>query len=49
MTLNLSSTQSKLNAIQTLVEIQGSLIVAKGLNNTNVFQSTLKNIEKRYL
>ncbi|MNL57411.1 hypothetical protein D3C87_1809700 [compost metagenome] len=46
--LKLSSTQSQQNAIQTLIELQGSLIVTKGLADTSIFKNTLKNIEKRY-
>jgi AcrR family transcriptional regulator len=47
--LNLSAEKSKNYAIQTLIEIQGSLIVTKGLNDANMFEIALKNIEKRYL
>ncbi len=47
--LGLTSKSSEENAIQTLVEIQGSLIVSRSLNNTNIFENTLQNIEKRYL
>jgi AcrR family transcriptional regulator len=36
-------------AFQTLINIQGSLVVSKGLGSTTVFQSALKNIEKIYL
>jgi hypothetical protein len=46
--LKLTSTESQQNAIQTLIELQGSLIVTKGLADTNIFKNTLKNIEKRY-
>lgn len=46
--LKLTSTDSQQNAIQTLIELQGSLIVTKGLADTNIFKNTLKNIEKRY-
>jgi AcrR family transcriptional regulator len=46
--LGLTSTQSQQYAIQTLIELQGSLIVTKGLADTNIFKNTLKNIEKRY-
>jgi hypothetical protein len=48
ISLKLTSTQSQENAIQTLIELQGSLIVTKGLADTNIFKKTLKNIEKRY-
>ena len=46
--IKLSFTQSQQNAIQTLIELQGCLIVTKGLADTNIFKNTLKNIEKRY-
>lgn len=35
-------------ALKTVIEIQGSLILTKGLNNLNVFKNTLKEIENRY-
>ena len=44
----LSPAAAKENAIQTLIEIQGSLILTKGLNDTHIFENTLKNIENRY-
>lgn len=46
--LKLTSTESQQNAIHTLIELQGSLIVTKGLADTSIFKNTLKNIEKRY-
>ena len=36
-------------AFQTLINIQGSLVIAKGLGSKNVFQMSLKAIEKIYL
>ena len=48
ISLKLTSTQAQQYAIQTLIELQGSLIVTKGLADTNIFENTLKNIEKRY-
>lgn len=48
ISLRLTSTESHQNAIQTLIELQGSLIVTKGLADTSIFKDTLKNIEKRY-
>lgn len=48
ISLKLTSTESQQNAIQTLIELQGSLIVTKGLADTSIFKNTLKNIEKRY-
>jgi len=46
--LKLTPTESQQKAIQTLIELQGSLIVTKGLADTSIFKNTLKNIEKRY-
>ncbi len=48
ISLRLTPTQSQQDAVQTLIELQGSLIVTRGLADTNIFESTLKNIEKRY-
>ncbi len=42
------SEESKRKAIQVLVNIQGSLVVAKGLNTNKVFASTLNNIKNSY-
>jgi len=36
------------NAIQTLIEIQGSLILGKGMQDTTIFRNTLLGIENRY-
>lgn len=36
------------NAIQTLIDIQGSLILSKGLQDPTIFEDTLKKIAKRY-
>jgi len=49
LALSLSPTKAGENAVQTLIEIQGSLIVTKGLNDIAVFDNTIKSIEKRYL
>lgn len=47
--INLTPEIAKAKAIQTLIEIQGSLIVCKGLNNIALFENTLKHIENNYL
>ncbi len=47
--LGLSPSEAEKNALQTLVEIQGSLIVTKGLDDLDIFENMLKNIENRYL
>jgi len=49
ISLQLTSTESHQNAVQTLIELQGSLVVTKGLADTGIFRNALKNIEKRYL
>lgn len=49
LALQFSPEVAKEHALQTLVDIQGSLILTKGLNNANIFDRTLENIEKRYL
>jgi len=36
-------------ALQVLIDIQGSLILAKGLNDIKIFNQTLEKIEKKYL
>lgn len=48
ISLQLTPTEAQQNAIQTLIELQGSLIVTKGLADNDIFKNTLKNIEKRY-
>ncbi|SOE23552.1 DNA-binding transcriptional regulator, AcrR family [Spirosomataceae bacterium TFI 002] len=45
---NLTPEKAKEYALQTLIDIQGSLIVAKGMSDLQVFENTLQNIESRY-
>ncbi len=47
--LQLSPNDAKNRALQTLIEIQGSLIVSKGMDTIDVFENTLQNIENTYL
>ncbi len=47
--LNLSPTEANKKAIETLIQIQGALIVTKGLNDISVFNNAIKYIEKQYL
>ena len=47
--LGFSNTLAQQYAIKTLLEIQGSLVVSKGLNDLSIFEQTLKDIELRYL
>ena len=49
LALGLSPLEAKKKALQTLVEIQGSLIVAKGLDDLDIFENTLRSIESSYL
>lgn len=44
----LSTAVAKAKAIETVIEIQGSLIVTKGRGDTKIFENTLKNIEQNY-
>ena len=45
----LTEENAKEKALQTLIIIQGSLIVTKGLNDIKVFEKALKSIENQYL
>lgn len=47
--LQLSPKKAKEKATQTLIEIQGSLILTKGLNDITIFEKSLQNIENGYL
>lgn len=49
LTLNFTEEKAHKYALQTLIEIQGSLVLTKGLNSTIFFEETLKRIENRYL
>ena len=48
ISLKIPPMQSRRNALQTLIDLQGSLIVTKGLADASIFKNTLENIEKRY-
>ncbi|WP_010516937.1 TetR/AcrR family transcriptional regulator [Croceivirga radicis] len=37
------------HALQTLVAIQGGLVLARIMNDSNIFKQSLQNIENRYL
>ncbi|WP_299114240.1 TetR/AcrR family transcriptional regulator [uncultured Winogradskyella sp.] len=45
----LNETDAEQKAIQVLIEIQGSLIVTKGLGDISIFENTLNNIELKYI
>lgn len=47
--LNYSPDEAKRNALQTLIEIQGGLIVTKGMKDLGIFKKMLQKIENRYL
>ncbi|TYA74750.1 TetR/AcrR family transcriptional regulator [Seonamhaeicola marinus] len=47
--LNFSKSDAKAEAVNTLINIQGSLVVSKGLNDYSIFLNTIKNIEDKYL
>ena len=49
ISFGLSITDAHKNAMNTLIKIQGSLIVTKGLNDLTIFETTLKEIELTYL
>ena len=44
--LELDSEEAKAKATQTLIQIQGSLIVSKGLDDLSIFENTLNQIEQ---
>lgn len=43
-----SKSEAKSNAIQNLIDIQGSLIVSEGLQDLKIFEKALKTIKSRY-
>ena len=47
--LKLSPKEAEQKALQVLIDIQGSLIVTKGLGDISIFENTLQNIEHNYL
>lgn len=47
--LGFSSILAKEYAMQSIIEIQGSLVMVKAVDDTAVFDNTLKKIAKRYL
>ncbi len=48
LAFGLAKSEANKNAVQTLIEIQGSLIVSEGLADQSVFEKTLKRIKNRY-
>ena len=49
LALGLTASEAYSAAVQTLIDIQGSLIVSKGLGDINIFEKALNTIEARYL
>lgn len=49
VSMGLSNELSAEKAMQTLIDIQGSLILSKGLQDPTVFENTMERIEKRYI
>ena len=47
--LGMHSTAATESGQKTLIDVQGSLIVAKAMNDTSFFTKTLKTIERHYL
>lgn len=49
LALRFSQSKAKKLAIQTLIDLQGSLIVTKGLDDVKVFERSLNKVKNRYL
>lgn len=49
LSFHLSPEKAEQLAIQNLIDIQGSLVLSKILNDTIIFENALKNIERRYI
>lgn len=47
--LKFSPRQAEKMAMETLIEIHGSLVVARCFNDTSIFEKTIKKIENKYL
>ena len=47
--IGLSEVKAEKLALNTLIKIQGSLVVTKGMNDLSIFENTLKEIEVNYL
>jgi AcrR family transcriptional regulator len=48
ITMGFSESLAEEKAMHSLVDIQGSLVVSKALQDTNFFKETLKRVKKRY-
>lgn len=49
LALNFQEETAHEHALQTLIEIQGALVVARGMKDSNIFRQALQQIENRYL
>ena len=49
LAIGLSEINASESAISTLIKIQGSLIVTKGMTDLSIFENTLREIEVNYL
>lgn len=49
ISIGFSDLKAQQHAVNTLIKIQGSLIVTKGMNDLTIFENTLKEIESDYL
>lgn len=47
--LGLTASDAQRQALDTLIKIQGSLIVTRGMNDLTVFETTLQEIQTTYL
>ncbi|WKB82459.1 TetR/AcrR family transcriptional regulator [Cellulophaga lytica] len=47
--LSFTPEEAEKKALQVLIQVQGCLIVAKGLGDLSVFENTMQNIENSYL
>lgn len=49
LAFDLSNEKAAQLAMQNLIDIQGSLVLTKIVDDTTIFENALKNIEKRYI
>lgn len=49
LAFGLSDTEAQKKAMDSLIKIQGSLVVTKGLNDLSIFETALNEIEINYL
>lgn len=49
ISMGLSEINSQNKALTTLIKIQGSLVVTKGMNDLSIFENTLQEIKSDYL